>query len=153
MTIAQQQLHVLTSSTPAQLRAEWRRVFRKEAPPHSPDLMIRAIAWRLQSRTHGDLSRSTRQRLARLARQLDQRDGTGQITAPPLAPGTRLVREWNERTIEVTVLEAGYMFDDRHFASLSQIARHVTGTQWSGPRFFSLSKGRKPSGDHVHGTH
>jgi hypothetical protein len=74
-----------------------------------------------------------------------------QITAPPLAPGTRLVREWNERTIKVTVLDAGYMFDDRHFTSLSQIARHVTGTQWSGPRFFGLRKNRKRRGDHVHG--
>ena len=153
MPSVQEQIHILTSSTPAQLRAEWRRVFRKETPPHSPDLLIRAITWRLQSRTHGDLSRSTRQRLARFAQQLDTRGDTGQIPASPPAPGTRLVREWNERTIEVTVLEAGYMFDDRHFTSLSQIARHVTGTQWSGPRFFGLRNGRKPSGDHGHGTH
>jgi hypothetical protein len=147
-----QQLEVLSSSTPAQLRAEWRRVFRKDAPPHSPDLMIRAITWRLQSRIHGDLSWSIRQRLVRLADQLDQHDGTGQIAASPLAPGTRLVREWNERTIEVIVLDAGYLFDDRHFTSLSQIARHVTGTQWSGPRFFGLKKARKLRGDRGHST-
>ena len=153
MPSIQEQLHILTSSTPAQLRAEWRRVFRTEAPPHSPDLLIRAITWRLQSRTHGDLSRSIRQRLARLAQQLDTRGDTGQLSAASLAPGTRLVREWNELTIEVTVLEVGYMFDDRHFTSLSKIARHVTGTQWSGPRFFGLRKGRMPSGEHGHGTY
>jgi Protein of unknown function (DUF2924) len=147
-----EQLEALSSSTPARLRAEWRRVFRKDAPPHSPDLMIRAIAWRLQSRTHGDLPSLARQRLVRLADQLVRRDGAGLITAPPLAPGTRLVRKWNERTIEVIVLESGYLFDDRHFTSLSQIARHVTGTQWSGPRFFGLKKSRKLRGDRGHGA-
>lgn len=147
-----QQLEALSSSTPAQLRAEWHRIFRKDAPPHSPDLMIRAITWRLQSRTHGDLTRSTRQQLARLADQLDQCDGVQDITAPPLAPGTRLVREWNERMIEVLVLDAEYLFEDRHFTSLSQIARYVTGTHWSGPRFFGLKKNRKLRGNHAHGT-
>lgn len=152
MAIIGQQLKALSSLTPAQLRAEWRRIFRKEAPPHSPDLMLRAISWRLQSRTHGDLTRATRQRLARLASQTDQCGGTGSNAALSLAPGTRLVREWNERAIEVVVLEDGFMFEDRLFTSLSQIARHVTGTHWSGPRFFGLTKNRKLRGDHAHGT-
>ncbi len=150
MASTQQELQLLSSLTPAQLRAEWRRVFRKDAPPHSPDLMIRAISWRLQSRTHGDLTRSTRQRLIRLAGVSD--DGVGPVMAPPMAPGTRLLREWNDRTIEVIVLDAGYLFEDRHFTSLSQIAEHVTGAHWSGPRFFGLKQRRKPVGSKPHGA-
>lgn len=52
--------------------------------------------------------------------------------------GTRLVREWHGRTCHVTVLEEGFLFEDRRYASLTQIARAVTGANWSGPRFFGL---------------
>ena len=56
-----------------------------------------------------------------------------------LTPGTRLVREWNGRTVTVEVLEAGFAHADRTWGSLSEIARHVTGAHWSGPRFFGLT--------------
>ncbi len=55
-----------------------------------------------------------------------------------LKAGTRLVRSWNGRTIEVLVSEHGYTWEDRSYRSLSHIAREVTGTAWSGPRFFGL---------------
>jgi Protein of unknown function (DUF2924) len=147
-----EQLEALALSTPAQLRSEWRRIFKKEAPPHSTDLMLRAISWRLQSRAHGDLSRTTRQRLDKLAGARDRDDRAGAIAQSQLAPGTRLVREWNEQMIEVIVLEDGYLFQDRRFTSLSQIARHVTGTHWSGPRFFGLKKRRQGTRASQHGA-
>jgi hypothetical protein len=55
-----------------------------------------------------------------------------------LKKGTRLVREWQGRTYQVMVLDEGFLFEERRYASLSQIARDVTGTKWSGPRFFGL---------------
>jgi hypothetical protein len=53
--------------------------------------------------------------------------------------GTRLVREWNGRTITVEVSDSGFVHAGRSWRSLSEIARHVTGAHWSGPRFFGLT--------------
>lgn len=153
MANIKQELEALASLTPAQLRAEWRRVFRRDAPPHSPDLMTRAISWRLQARAQGDLTRSVRQRLAQLALQMEKGDSDCVVASPSLSPGTRLLREWNGRMLEVTVLEDGYLFEDRLYTSLSQIAEHVTGTHWSGPRFFGLKNRRKTGGSGQHGAH
>ncbi len=66
-------------------------------------------------------------------------------SAPPpprqlmLTAGTRLVREWNGRTISVDVQGESYVWNDQHYGSLSEIARAVTGTRWSGPRFFGVA--------------
>ncbi|WP_298016770.1 DUF2924 domain-containing protein [uncultured Parasphingopyxis sp.] len=130
----------LASMTPAQLRAEWRRTFRRETPPHSPDLLARAIAWRWQAKHYGDLSPPLRRRLDQMTSELDATGDIGAAAPSQLAIGTRLVREWNGKTIKVLVTDEGFQFEDRHYQSLSQIARHLTGAHWSGPRFFGLVK-------------
>lgn len=53
---------------------------------------------------------------------------------------TRLIREWNGQTIAVEVVEGGFVWNDRTYRSLSEIAREVTGAHWSGPRFFGLRR-------------
>ena len=152
MANIKQELEALASLTPAQLRAEWRRVFRKDAPPHSPDLMARAISWRVQARAQGDMTRSVRQRLAQLAVQMEKGEGDCVVASPSMSPGTRLLRNWNGRMVEVTILEDGYQFEDRLYTSLSQIAEHVTGTHWSGPRFFGLKHQKRTSASDQHGA-
>jgi hypothetical protein len=57
-----------------------------------------------------------------------------------LQPGTRLVREWRGKTYEVMVENDGFLFREQHFGSLSEIASLITGTRWSGPRFFGLNQ-------------
>ena len=52
------------------LRAEWRRLFRTEPPQLSRDLILRAVAHRLQERAHGGHSKATLRRLANLVREL-----------------------------------------------------------------------------------
>lgn len=86
--------------------------------------------------------------MLQLAAQLEKGGEISAVAAPTLSPGTRLLRDWNGRNIEVTVVENGYLFDDRLYNSLSQIAEHVTGTHWSGPRFFGL-KNRRTTADGV----
>ncbi|MFN3226046.1 MAG: DUF2924 domain-containing protein [Hyphomicrobiales bacterium] len=58
--------------------------------------------------------------------------------ARTLSPGTRLMREWNGRTYVVDVVEGGFVLDGRKYTSLSAVAIYITGTHWSGPRFFGL---------------
>jgi hypothetical protein len=57
-----------------------------------------------------------------------------------LHPGARLLREWGNTTHEVTVTETGFTYRSRAYKSLSQIAREITGTRWSGPAFFGVKK-------------
>jgi hypothetical protein len=112
--------------SPAQLRAEWAAVCNTSAPNISPDLLRLGIAFELQRKASGKEEKS----LARLLRQQP---------TPAMRPGTELVRTWNGRTIRVRAIDDGFLFEDRTWKSLSAIAREVTGTAWSGPRFFGLN--------------
>ncbi len=127
----------------AELRAEWRRLFRTEPPQLSRDLILRAVAHRLQERVHGGLAPATLRRLTNLGRELR---AEGQVTpdlGPQIRPGARLVREWRGRTHTVEVTDRGFEYAGVTFPSLSPIAEAITGAHWSGPRFFGLV--RRPS--------
>jgi hypothetical protein len=94
------------------------------------------IAWRLQEKQLGGLSRTARQVLHASddakAQKVQQRK---------LTPGTRLVRDWRGVGHSVTVVENGFHYEARRWPSLTAIARHITGARWSGPRFFGLTGG------------
>lgn len=133
------QLDALTHMTPAQLSAEWRRVYKATAPALTADLLARGIAWKLQEQVHGGWAPAIQREVARLAKEVVGSESVN-ITAGRIKPGTPLVRDWGRTSHHVTVLERGYIYRDRHYRSLSQIAREITGAQWSGPRFFGLVK-------------
>lgn len=140
--IAKDLLAGLATMSPAQLRAEWRGLTRGRPLPEglSADLVARAVAWRIQERNHGGLPPARVRELARLAKQM--RDG-GDLNLERelrLKPGTRLVRQWHDRTYRVLVLDHGFQYEDRHYQSLTCIAREITGAAWSGPRFFGLKR-------------
>jgi hypothetical protein len=130
MASVDEQLRRVKAMSSSELKSEWQRLFKALPPRLSPELMRLAIAYKVQERKLGKLCPA-------VAR--DVRSSAG-VRRPQvkLKPGTRLVRSWNGRTVDVLVAEDGYIFDDRAFRSLSQIAREVTGTPWSGPRFFGL---------------
>jgi hypothetical protein len=88
------QLAALKAMTPAQLRAEWRRVYRTSPPRLTPDLLLRGIAFRLQERALGGLSAASGSLLDRTARQLERSEKAEPGIGPHqrLKPGTRLVR-------------------------------------------------------------
>lgn len=135
-----EELEALRAMPPAALRAEWHKLYRNPAPRLGPDALRRGLAWKLQTRVHGGLPTSTRRSIEAALRQLEK---TGQVTADTvrLKPGTRLVRRWHGKTYHVLVLDNGFEHESRRYVSLSQIARAITGAQWSGPRFFGLRKG------------
>jgi hypothetical protein len=96
------------------------------------------LAQRLQERRYGGLPAVVRRELARIAAG-EQPIGVRRPTKKSIRPGTRLVREWQGRPVAVLVLEEGFLWEDRRYRSLSEIAREVTGVRWSGPRFFGLT--------------
>lgn len=133
------ELAALATMSPAQLRAEWRRVYRQSPPAYTADLLARGIAWKLQERVHGGLSAATAREIQQLKRQLD-RAGSMKVTEGRIKPGTRLVRDWGGVAHHVLVLDSGFLYLDRRYNSLSQIARDITGAHWSGPRFFGTRR-------------
>ena len=130
----------LATMKPAELRSRWHEVYRSVAPDIGPDLLRRGIAYRLQERGQGSLTSSARRDIERQIKRLGKDDGGG-VIAPSLKPGTRLVRSWRGKMHQVLVLDDGFEFDGRRYASLTQIAGDITGAHWSGPRFFGLGSG------------
>jgi hypothetical protein len=122
------------------LRQEWRRLYRAEPPRLSRDLMMRALAYRIQEIAFGGLSKSTLRRLATLAVEFESEGRIATPAQPRIKPGARLVREWHGRTHAVVVTEEGFEFEGKLYRSLTSVAREITGAAWSGPRFFGLAK-------------
>lgn len=123
------------------LQQRWVDLYGSSCPAHmSRGLLVRALAYRMQENVLGGLDRTTQRRLDRAAADL----AAGRSFAAPgakIKPGTRLLREWNGRVHEVIVLEGKVQYRDQSWPSLSAVAREITGTRWSGPRFFGLLKG------------
>ena len=140
-------LEALPALSPAELRSEWRRLYRSQPPRLSRDLLIRAIAYRIQELRYGGLNKATRRKLAALVTAPLSEEEIAPEPAPKIRPGARLVREWNGRTHTVTVKEEGFTYAGRSYRSLTAIAREITGAHWSGPRFFGLAR-RSPATGH-----
>jgi hypothetical protein len=121
------------------LRRRWQSVFGR-SPPDSlpPDLLRRMIAARVQEQAFGTLDRTTLKLLDGLARREGARTAERNLKI-----GTVLVRDYQGRRHTVTVEPDGYVWEGNPYSSLSAIARAITGTAWSGPRFFAV----KSSGD------
>lgn len=126
----------LETKTLGELQAFWLDLGEPEpVPALGAALLRRLIAYRLQEKRYGGLSSSTLRELERFAK--------GKAASRHVAkvhPGTTLIREWNGQTISVQVRDDGYLWQDQLYSSLSAIARSVTGAQWSGPRFFGLTR-------------
>ena len=128
------ELDALESMSRAELRAAWSRELRRTPPNVSAGLLRLALAHHLQSQVMGGVTKKIERKLQEIA------DGGA---AERMASGSRFFREWRGKVHVVTVSEDGrYRWQDRDWNSLSEIARTITGTQWSGPAFFGI-KARK----------
>lgn len=133
----EQEIELLRRTSREQLKARWRNLY-KAAPPaaFTPDLLARGIAWRLQANVLGGYSPSEQRLLGGSGEGATRRKWTS--ARVPLRLGNRLVRRWRGRTYVVEVNESGLIYDGERFGSLSVIAAKITGTRWSGPKFFGL---------------
>lgn len=129
----EEEVEALATMSPAQVRERWKQMTGAVVPRVSPSLLRLALAYELQAKAYGGLSRKTQQRLIQLAAAKTQtRD---------VKPGMRLVREWNGAVHVVDVDEnSAIHWNGRTWRSLSEVARAITGTRWSGPAFFGLKR-------------
>jgi hypothetical protein len=133
-----------------ELKECWRKLYGTEPPGKiHRSLLIPAIAYRMQENALGALKPFTRRYLMRVGR--NAADGRQTAGCPSLSPkpGTVLVRDWGGVTHQVKVLEYGLFFHGKRYKSLSEVARVITGSRWSGPLFFGLRSAAK---EQNHGT-
>ena len=120
-----------------ELRKRWLAAYGRE-------LLEFGVGWHLQTKAHGGLDRTTREQIAALVEDVRAGREPGLTESrSDLTPGATLVREWNGQTYQVQVLETGYLFENRVWRSLSEIAREITGARWNGPKFFGLRQKQK----------
>ncbi len=117
------------------LITRWRAAYGAPPPRKlSRALLEKALAYEIQCSAFGDLSIATKRALRAAAASK-----SGSTGPRPLNPGARLIREWNGVVHEVDVTGDRYIWQGQTYRSLTAIARAITGTKWSGPRFFGLS--------------
>jgi hypothetical protein len=126
-----------------ELRQRWRALYKSDAPPHlSRELLLRAVAYRMQEVAFGGLRPEHRRQLRHIVEEFNQTGEVRRCARLELKSGTRLVREWRGRTYQVLVLDDGFSWQGTEYRSLSAVARKITGTAWSGPLFFGLKQNR-----------
>jgi hypothetical protein len=130
------------------LRKRYRELHRTEVPrAFGPDLLRRSIAQRIQEKAYGGLSVSTRRLLDQLVKAAMTKPN-GRLDLPRrIKPGSELVRTWRGKSHRVQVTADGFAYDGKTFASLSEIASAITGTNWNGPRFFGLRTAGRTGAD------
>jgi len=128
-----EKLAALATMSSAQLREDWQRVVKTPAPQLSRAMLRLALAWEIQARAHGGLSRTTQQKLAQIV--------AGNTRTTSVSAGTQFIREWQGKVHVVTIDGDNVVrWNDGTYNSLSEVARAITGTRWSGPAFFGLKK-------------
>lgn len=141
MTDLEAEIGKLTGFPSAELKQRWEDFYGAPPPKRvGRDMMIRAIAYKMQEQALGGLRPALRRRLKQLATELHANGEITTTSRPRIKPGTRLIREWQGEVHEVSVTENGFLWRGERYKSLSPIARLITGTRWSGPAFFGLKQ-------------
>ena len=121
-----------------ELRERWKAICGKAPSPEiGRSFLTRAIAYSLQERAHGGLKPPSCRLLARAVDESLPRTSSKPQTRMAQS-GTILIREWQGTAHRVTMLDDGVSFNGKRYRSLSEVAREITGSRWSGPRFFGL---------------
>jgi hypothetical protein len=135
------QLEQLSQLSLSKLRAAWTRRLGSNPPAiRSRDMLLRMLAWKIQEKVHGGLDVNTQRTLLSVATALDRDGAYRPKIRHDLSPGVVLTREWKGVFHSVTVTGEGFQHLGKPYKSLSDIARTITGTRWSGPRFFGLEQ-------------
>ncbi|RYG88510.1 MAG: DUF2924 domain-containing protein [Alphaproteobacteria bacterium] len=124
-----------------ELRLEWGERLGEPPPVRSPDILRRALAEAVQMKASSGLGSTQPDRRLAKAAARHRMGHKPKVRTATFKPGSTLVREWQGRRHEVEVIAGGYLWNGEKHASLSKVARLITGVRWNGPRFFGLRGG------------
>jgi hypothetical protein len=139
------QLSALADMKMADLWFLWDQHFKRRPGTWSRDYVVGRIAYKIQEAAYGGIDADIHRQLVRMG-QKHTRLGHANSAEAMLLPGATLIRSHggNEHRVVVTP-DGQYEYKGQVFKSLSMVARHITGTHWSGPAFFGLKKSSKAS--------
>ena len=146
--------------TIGELKTKFVEVCGEEPRSRNKQWLIKRLAWKLQARDYGGLSKAALRRAKEIADMCDLSDlrltapreskvaasvVAAMTTSTPLdsrlpMPGTVITRKYKGRTLCVQVLADEFQFEGERFKSLSAVARRITGSAWNGYLFFGLTK-------------
>ena len=146
----------LERMTVTQLRERFAAVFGESTSAHNKPWLLKRIVWRVQALAEGDLSERARARAAELARDADLRlsppperpqANPSRIAAGTIAtsdgrlppPGTVITRKYKGGVVQVKVLSDGFEYAGESYASLSAVAKAITGSHCNGFLFFKMN--------------
>jgi len=131
-------LHQLNKSQVLEL---WRNLFKNEPTVEMrSDLMLRMVAQRLQEQQFGGVPHAAGGSLRRFAKTIAANPNAAAAIKSSIKSGTRMVRQWKDQVHVVNVEGKRFAYRGAKYESLSQIARLITGTRWSGPLFFGVKR-------------
>jgi len=134
-------LNTLPGLSKLDLGRLWQKLFHSVPDPKiRRPAMVRFLAYRIQEQAHGSLSATSERRLRQLSTAVVENTNFKISSDRKIQPGARLVREWQNQVHLVNVQAKGYEYRGARYRSLSEIARLITGTRWSGPLFFGIKK-------------
>jgi hypothetical protein len=104
---------------------------------YSKSYLVAKIAYKIQELAYGGLQTETRKRIGQMSENIN-----GSVVKKKYKPliGSKIVKEYHDKTYEVLVVEGGFSFEGEVFKSLSAIANKITGTKWNGLKFFAINK-------------
>ncbi|WP_353283951.1 DUF2924 domain-containing protein [Wolbachia endosymbiont (group A) of Lypha dubia] len=126
----------LEKKTLEELRRMWKKVFGEEAPKHSKKYLIPRLAYRMQEKVYGEMSRKGTKRLEYLADRLEKGKRISSDKLP--VEGTELILERGEETHAVMVTDKGLIYREEFFTSLSAVAGKIMGMSYNGPLLFGM---------------
>ena len=130
-TACREALSRLTELNLGELRQQWRTLYKAEASPHlSRELLVRAVAYRMQEVALGGLRPRRQRQLRQIAQQFKKTRAAAIRAWPELKPGTRLVREWQGRTYDVLVLDDGFSWQNTRYRSIKGGADFLASYFW-----------------------
>lgn len=133
------------------LRRLWYEKLNTQAPNlRSAEILRQLLSWQLQEKEFGGLDRATERVLTKVSISIQHGESNLLGPALQLSPGVEVTREWKGVVHRVLVGTKGFLYLGKQYASLSEVARFITGTRWSGPRFFGLERRNLQKSDVAH---
>lgn len=119
-----------------ELRKIWKKVYGEEAPRYSKKYLIPRLAYRMQEKAYGEMSRKGAKRLEYLADRLEKGKRISSDKLP--VEGTELILERGKETHAVRVTDKGLIYREEFYTSLSAVAGKIMGMSYNGPLLFGM---------------
>ncbi|WP_265031818.1 MULTISPECIES: DUF2924 domain-containing protein [unclassified Wolbachia] len=119
-----------------ELRKIWKKVYGEEAPRYSKKYLIPRLAYRMQEKAYGEISRKGAKRLEYLADRLEKGKRISSDKLP--VEGTELILERGEEVHVVMVTNTGLIYREEFYTSLSAVAGKIMGMSYNGPLLFGM---------------